>query len=224
MYLCQVRSLVVMTAVCAITLLFILAASGRVTRLAGLAAALAIVVPVGFGLAVSLGGKTMTNRLTSLVGDDAGTVYYVHRGRFLEQTINEYLPRFPLGAGLGRWGMVHSYFSNRMDDFMWVEIQWTGWLFDGGLPLIILYFGALLVVTWGCLMVALDKVAVPQRDSGLSLWGGVIFAYNVGAIALCFNYPVFIGGTGLEFWLLNCAFLSAVQNSRSAAGLRRIIA
>lgn len=210
LYLCQVRSLLVMAGVCELTLFTLLLLTGRVSRLLGLAAALGALIPAAFVLAVSLGGRSVTDRLVTLVESDPGSVYYAHRGHFLETTINEYLPLYPLGAGLGRWGMVNSYFGS-LSSTLWAEIQWTGWVFDGGLPLVLLYLAAIVVASMACLKVARGQVT--GGDASLSLWGAVIVAYDVGALALCFNYPLFSGTAGIEFWLLNSALLCAAYNS-----------
>jgi len=219
MYLCQVRSVLVMTGVCVVTLITLLVISGRVTRLVGLLAAVGAVVQGAFIMAVALGGRAVTDRLNTLVQSDAGTVYYKNRGRFLELTINTYLPQYPLGAGLGRWGMVNHYFGEALG-YLYVEIQWTGWIFDGGIPLVLVYTAALLITTWGCARVALGRVG--NGDDSLSVWGAVLVAYNVGTLALCFNYVVFTGTAGVEFWLLNVALLCAAQNS--AATPRTVVA
>ena len=63
----------------------------------------------------------------------------------------ELLFEFPFGAGLGRWGMMQVYFG---DPAMWqappihVEIQMTGWLLDGGVPMWVCYGGALASAVW----------------------------------------------------------------------------
>lgn len=219
LYLCQVRSLLVMCAVCVITLLVILLVSGRISRLVGLLGVVAAVVPGAFALALAIGGKTMTQRLTTLVDSDPGAVYYQNRGHFLEATLDRYLPLYPLGAGLGRWGMVHAYFGSAADA-LWVEIQWTAWLFDGGLPMILLYTSAFATATWGCLRIARGRVGAAEPM--LSLWAAVIVAYDVGAFAVCFNYPLFAGTGGVEFWLLNMAVLSAAYETERAARLRKL--
>lgn len=211
-YLCQVRSIVVMVGVCMVVMIALLVVSGRGSRLLGLLGAVAAVIPGAFLLALSLGGRSMTDRLSTLIESDVGSVYYTHRGHFLETTINDYLPQFPLGAGLGRWGMVYRYFGSGNN--LWVEIQWTGWLFDGGVPLVLVYSGALLATTWACFKIARGRLGNDQAS--LSVWGAVFVAYNVGAIALCFNYPFFIGTSGLEFWLLNTALVCAAMESDSA--------
>jgi hypothetical protein len=214
LYLCQVRSLLVMAGVCVLTLLVLSLISGRISRLVGLLGAAAAVIPGAFALAIAVGGTAMTNRLATLVAADPGTVYYVNRGHFLERTLSRYLPQYPLGAGLGRYGMVSAYFGNPADA-LWVEIQWTGWLFDGGIALIFLYVTAILLASWACFKVALGRIGA--ADPSLSLWGAVIVAYNVGALAVCFNYPLFGGTGGVEFWLLNMAVICAAQDTQARA-------
>jgi hypothetical protein len=213
LYLCQIRSLVVMTGVCIMTLLILLLISGRISRLVGSIAAIGTIVPSAFALAFAIGGKSMTERLTTLVEADPGTVYYSNRGRFFEATLTRYLPLYPLGAGLGRWGMVNAYFGN-FANAMWVEIQWTAWLFDGGVAMILLYLTAIFLASWGGLKIALGQMG--RAEPSLSLWGAVLVAYNVGSLAVCFNYTLFGGTGGVEFWLLNMAVLSAAQNADEA--------
>jgi len=208
LYLCQVRSLLVMTAVCTLTLIFVLLVSGRISKLMGLLGAVAVIVPGAFTLALAIGGNAMLARLTTLVAADPGSVYYSHRGHFLEYMLTHDLPLYPLGAGLGRCGMVHTYFGENAE-YLWAEIQWSAWLFDGGLPLIFLYTTAILIATWSCLKIA--RTQAHNADPSLSLWATVILAYNVGALAICFNYPLFEGTGGVEFWLLNTAVLCAAQ-------------
>ncbi len=210
LYLCQVRSLLVMAGVCVLTLTIILLVTGRISRLFGLLGVGGAVVPGAFVLALAIGGKAMTARLSTLVDQDPGSVYYANRGHFLETTLNEYLPLYPLGAGLGRWGMVHAYFSS-VENALWVEIQWTAWLFDGGVAMVLLYTTAILAASWGCLKVAQGRFATGEQS--LSLWAAVIVAYDVGALALCFNYPLFGSTAGVEFWLLNMAVISAAHEA-----------
>ena len=210
LYLCQIRSLVIMAGVCTLTLLAVLLMSGRLTKVVGLLGAVSVIVPGAFALALAIGGKAMTARLTTLVEADPGSVYYSHRGFFLEQTVEHDLPLYPLGAGLGRCGIAASYFGDAVSN-LWAEIQWTAWLYDGGVALILLYTGAILIASWGCLKIARRQGSAV--DPSLSLWAAVIFAYNVGALAVCFNYPVFEGTGGVEFWLLNAALLCAAHNA-----------
>lgn len=203
LYLCQVRAAVVMTGVCLVTLMGVLALSGRVSRSLFVGAFVGGLVIAAFFFAFALGGETVTSRLETLVSDDAGTVYYRARGGFLERTFSLHLPRYPLGAGLGRWGMVNYYFGDTSRQ-LWVEIQWTGWLYDGGILLLLAYPAAMLMAT-----VHSFRVAFRHTTPRLETWSAVIAGYNVGAIALTFSYPIFAGTTGIEFWLLNTALVAA---------------
>ncbi len=210
LYLCQVRSLLVMGAVCVLALLVILLLTGRIARLFRLLGVSGVLVPGAFALALAIGGKGMTARLSTLVEQDPGSVYYTNRGRFLETTLNNYLPLYPFGAGLGRWGMMNAYFGSAADS-LWVEIQWTAWLFDGGVPMVLLYSTAVLLASWACLKITMRRYGAGAES--LSLWAAVIVAYDVGAMAICFTYPLFESTSGVEFWLLNIAVLCADHES-----------
>jgi hypothetical protein len=160
---------------------------------------------------------------SALFADDPSTVYYSNRGRFLEHTLEEVLPNYPLGAGLGRWGMMYSYFGEEGDPErgpLWAEIQWTAWLYDGGVPLTLAYVAAILVALWWAFRMTRDPLA---RRTDLWLWASIVFAYDVGALALTFSYPLFIGQSGLEFWVLNAVlfntFVAAHTEARRAAAV-----
>ena len=110
--------------------------------------------------------------------------------------------------------MMSSYFGQKGDPnqkALYAEIQWTGWLLDGGLPLMIAYMIALLMALYAAWKVVQKP---PHLFGDLYLWGALLLAYNVSAIALTFSYPLFIGQAGLEFWLLNATILTAARNSR----------
>ena len=96
--------------------------------------------------------------------------------------------------------------GNPFTDSIWVEIQWTGWLLDGGVPLIIAYCLAI-----GSVCYFVFQTAFRKQMGTLPIWSAVIFAYNMGTILITFNYPVFISQTGMEFWLLNTALVVAVM-------------
>jgi hypothetical protein len=210
-YLSQVRSILVFSGICLVCLAVVLLRQGNFGRLTIMTVGIAALVLATFAWAVTIGGESTLARLSSLVSDRADAVYQQNRGHFLEYTINVLLPQYPLGAGLGRWGMMNSYFgdkSNPLTQGIWVEIQWTGWLLDGGVPLIIAYVVALAQAcrtAW--------KIAISPQVGDFKLWGGLIFAYNIGAIAITFNYPLFIGQGGMEFWLLNSALFVAAYHS-----------
>ncbi len=54
----------------------------------------------------------MEERFIGITQLGAMRSYQENRGGFVAQTFGELLDRYPLGAGLGRWGMMQIYFAN----------------------------------------------------------------------------------------------------------------
>lgn len=209
LYLSQVRLWIVITAICVLAFACFLIWQKKTARMMGLGVILAVLIVLSFTYAVSIGGKSVSNRMSTLVQTSPDTVYYKNRGIFLEDTVKVLLPQYPLGAGLGRWGMMNYYFGENTDvarEPIYVEIQWTGWLLDGGLPLVLIYSITLLMA----LFVAL-KIAVHRDVGDLSIWGAIVLAYGTGALAMTFSYPVFLSQAGMEFWLINAVLFAAAR-------------
>ena len=207
-YLSQVRANLVMLAFAVFALFVILMIRGSSAKVAGIATIIGSVVLVSFLWAVAVGGTKISQRVQSLTKEAPTKTYYSNRGSFLEYTVKELLPRYPLGAGLGRWGMTNAYFGEKQS-MIWAEIQWTGWLLDGGVPLILAYVTAIAFAFKIALRLTLT------RRSDLGLLAAIMVAYNLGALALTFGYPLFIGQLGLEFWMLNAALFSASMRDYS---------
>jgi hypothetical protein len=209
-YLSQVRSVLVMAAVSMIFLAAVLMRTGQIARLTVMISTVTTLFVATFSWATAIGGKSTLQRLSGLFSASPEEVYHQNRGFFLQITLEQLLPEYPLGAGLGRWGMINSYFGDNTDFVsqpIWVEIQWTGWLLDGGVPLVFAYIAALIMVcqtAW--------NIATNRKLGNFALWGGLIFAYNIGAVAITFNYPLFMSQGGMEFWLLNTALFVAARN------------
>ncbi|RKH12013.1 hypothetical protein D7X74_24345 [Corallococcus sp. CA047B] len=221
LYLCQVRAAAVTLLVCMLAMGLVLMVGGRLMRLAVLGGVVGGLAVVAFGWAVAVGGDAVLARWSTLTASDPSQVYQGNRGHFLEDTFGERLPEYPLGAGLGRYGMANAYFGDNSDREyppLWAEIQWSGWVFDGGFLAILFYPLALLVtMVWGF------RVAIRREDSAgeFWLWGSLLFAYDLGAVALTFSYPFFMSQMGMEFWLLNAAFFSAYWNRNAAVHAHR---
>lgn len=210
-YLTQVRSILVLAAVSMVFLAVVLMRTGQIARLTAMVSGVTALFAGTFSWAIAIGGNSTLQRLSSLFAVSPDEVYHQNRGHFLQDTIEELLPKYPLGAGLGRWGMMNSYFGDNTDlvsQPIWVEIQWTGWLLDGGVPLVFAYIAAL---TLACQTAW--KIAINRTLGDFALWGGLIFAYDIGAVAITFNYPLFMSQGGMEFWLLNTALFVAAHNS-----------
>ena len=210
-YLSQVRSILVMCVICVIAYIVLMALRGEMGKVVTLSTVAIATVIGSFLWAYSIGGELVFARLAQFLDDKPGQVYYQNRGRFLDETVNELLPQWPMGAGLGRWGMVNYYFSdNSIPDkaMIWAEIQWTGWLLDGGLPLIAAYVAAIGLAFWMAWRVAIDP-----RFKTIGLWAALVLAIGTGDLASTFNYPLFMGQGGMEFWMLNAALFMVYKQA-----------
>ncbi len=211
LYLSQVRAVMVVTGISLVGVTMVLVLRRDYKRLAGFGVVLAAVLVVSFRGAVSMASQSVEHRVQSLATGTPQQVYEQNRGGFLKQAFEEMLPRYPLGAGIGRWGMMQSYFGNKSnpDEGLWAEIQWSGWILDGGAPLLIGYLWMLGVTLLTTLGIARWR---SRGDPGLSLWATVILGYALGTCAFTFSYPVFLSQTGMEFWLLNATLFAAARN------------
>jgi hypothetical protein len=217
LYLSQVRALVVMTGVSLVAVALVLLWRRDLRRLATFAAGLALMMGAGYLAAVNVAGKAVTQRLATLTQAPASQVYYDNRGRFLEDAFLVTLPRAPLGEGLGHWGMTATYFGGGPNAKpIWVEIQWAGWIVDGGFPLTLAYLAALVAVLLATWRIA--RAPPPAAAAAdLPFWGTIVLAYSVGAVALTFSYPIFLSQSGMEFWLLNATLFAAARHARGGA-------
>ncbi|MGG6265138.1 hypothetical protein ACQ4M3_06770 [Leptolyngbya sp. AN03gr2] len=205
-YLSQIRSTLIVSLLCLFIIGLVLLQLKRLWQVTVMFGIMIVLAVVTTHWAAGVGGEMMSDRFLTLLTESPDTVIYQSRGLFLEETIVEIIPKYPFGAGLGRWGMMNDYFGNNYNPItfpVWVEIQWTGWAYDGGIPLLIAYSGAIIAACCGVWRVISD------RFSSLQLWAGIIFAYNMGAIAITFSYPLFMSQAGMEFWLINTALFVA---------------
>jgi len=190
----------------------ILVKRGEITRATKILFASIVLIAISSVWAFTIGGSQVTERLSSLVESNAANVYYTNRGVFLEDTIFNTIPKYPLGAGLGRWGMVYSYFGDKSSlssSALWAEIQPTAWIYDGGVPLLLVYYSAIIA----CVLFSY-RIATNRQNA----WGDlaiVVFAHNIAILANTFSYVPFIGQSGLYFWLLNAGLMAGVMRSNS---------
>jgi hypothetical protein len=207
--LAQVRALIVMCTVSLLALSVPFIAQKRGRRFLAFALPISIIAIIGVLVAAVIGGDVVTSRLTSLVEDNPANVYADNRGIFLKHTFFTLLPQYPVGAGLGRWGVMSAYFGNRLSSSssLWAEIQWTGWLYDGGIPLIILSACGLSIALRVSLRIATKGTTAAELE--LQKWAMAVFGYSVGAFALTFSAVPFQATMGIEFWLLNAIIFAA---------------
>jgi hypothetical protein len=219
LYLSQVRAVLVMTGIALGVLVVILLRRRDVARLGTLGAVGVAVMLGGYAAAMSLAGPSVARRMASLTAARPGTVYYNERGHFLTDAFTRLLPQAPFGRGLGHWGMMSAYFGGGSGPTsVWVEIQWAGWIVDGGAPLALLY----LVTLFIALRMAWKTASAPSPRSApeLPFWGAVVLAQGIGAFALTFSYPIFLSQPGMEFWLLNAGLFAAARHARRQDALQ----
>lgn len=212
LFMTQVRSLLMTSLIALLAMCALLLWQRRAFQALILSGLTALLLTTTFAWAVSLGGDSVRTRYLGLLEDGAVGSYQKNRGLFLEYTFNDLLAEYPLGAGVGRWGMMNYYFG-RQDRALYpplhVEIQVTGWLLDGGVPLWILYGGAIVLSLVAALRLALDR-----RDLGLAYAAAIVFCLCMLVLTQSFSGPSFNTQMGIHFWLLLAALHGA------AAGMR----
>jgi hypothetical protein len=157
--------------------------------------------------ALAVGGDAVSDRFSGLANDGVLRVFQDQRGGFIRYTLSEMLYQFPLGAGLGRWGMMHVYFG---DPTLWqappihVEVQLTGWLLDGGVPLWLLYGGALFMALHFSYRAAVRAVTPAEQDIAT-----IVLCLQLTIVCLCLTGPVFNTQLGILFWAMTGALFGA---------------
>jgi len=211
----QVRSALVLAVIGIGVLLGILILRGRVQRATGVAICGAVVLVGGFTWAASIGSDIVNKRFSTLTEQSPDEVYYSNRGLFLDHTLNDLLFEHPLGAGLGRWGMMNTYFGDPVNADappMHVEIQPTAWVIDGGLPLLAIGFLAIVAAVW-----LSGRIALTHPNGRVADQATVVVAFGVAMLFGTLGRVPFIAQAGIMFWLLNAALYSAAIAPRLAA-------
>ncbi len=200
-YFTQVRTSLILLGIAVATLATILALRRDLGKLAALGI-VAAALTAGVGARVARdGGAAVVERFQSLFQEDASTTYYNTRGMFVEHVYNQLIWNYPLGAGMGRWGRMYGYFGNkalgREGGMLWAELQLVGWVFDGGLILLVGYGLGLALA-----LADTVRVALTSRDRELAFWAAVAAALNVAVAAQAFGSLPFVSAPGVQFWLL----------------------
>jgi hypothetical protein len=198
-YLSQVRVSLVATVIMMGVYVFTSLRQGRAARATQFGILAGTIVVVSLTGAVALGGAAITDRVNSLFASDPISVYQVARGTQLTFTFFDLLFQYPLGAGLGRWGMAAGYFgsANPTSTSIWAEIQFTGWMIDGGVLMVFAYMGALVVTTmseW--------RIAQATHFPRLAVCAAVILAANLGPAIMVISFTPFVAQVGIQYWFL----------------------
>lgn len=167
--------------------------------------------------AVNIGGESMTQRFAFLWGQQDYKDLAHERGQFWTYTLQELLPMYPLGAGVGRWGAMQLSFNNdptnQNSSPLYVEIQLTGWLFDGGYLMWILYPLAILFA-----LIHIFNASLKQWSKEISFWYAVVFALNLSAAIQAYSGPTFNTQFGIIFWFFSGAVIGVIFRDRESEG------
>jgi len=205
-YLTQVRSMLAMIVAGMLVVAFVRVRRGRVVQSGWILAAAGILIVGAFIWAVSLGGEAVQDRFSNIAGTGVVQSYKENRGIFLTYTLDELLSQYPFGAGLGRWGMMALYFGdggNWQYPALHAELQLTGWLYDGGVLMWLLYGGALAVA------IRYSYVRAASPDDLLSDFAEMVLVMQLLIVGLCFTGPVFNTQMGIMFWLCTAVLIGA---------------
>jgi hypothetical protein len=200
-FLSHVRTSIIILAGMYAVYLALLVIQGDRRNALMLGCAAAAVLAGALALAALLGGESVVDRFATLFQADPTTVYYNSaRGAMLQYDTQEYLSAYPLGAGLGRWGMMRAYFgdeANPSSPPLWAEVQYPAWALDGGFVLLLLYSAVLLRNAW-------HEFSICRRlhRTSVAYFAAMIFACNVGALGLTHGFTPFTTQIGLQYWFL----------------------
>lgn len=216
-YLTQVRVVLLMVVGTAAVMTAVALRQRRTGAAAWIGGSGAALVVLAFLWASSVGGQSVDERFLSIRDQGALQTYQENRGGFLSLTMGEMLDQYPLGAGVGRWGMMNIYFGDP-DSYssrpIHAEIQLTGWLLDGGIPMWLLYGGALLFSVLATLKLTAAHDDVLATDVML------VIALQIFVIGFAMAGPVFNTQLGILFWTaaagLHGAAASQFNGSASA--------
>lgn len=209
LYLTQVRSVLLMVIACIGMLSVNAFRQKQFASAVWIAGAGGGLLVAAFFWAASIGGDSVERRFLDIREQGALQTYQENRGGYVS-AIDELLDEYPLGAGVGRWGMMNTYFGDNSDPQsppFHVELQLTGWLLDGGVPMWVFYGGAVMM----SLLIAFGLARARQADiAGLAT---IIMPLLVFVAGMGMAGPVFNTQLGILFWVL----IAALQGTNAAA-------
>jgi hypothetical protein len=207
-YLTQVRSMLLMLMGCMMAMALVRLRQGRVVQSTWIAASAVALILGSFVWAGAVGGEVLEERYRGIVDSGVLRTYQENRGVFLDYTLRELPFLYPFGAGVGRWGMMSAYFSepeNWRHPALYAELQMTGWLYDGGLLMWLLYPAGLWVAIRYSYRLAIDRGGV-LNEAAMT-----ILAIQLLFVGLCFTGPVFNTQVGMMFWLTTALLYGAMR-------------
>ena len=101
--------------------------------------------------------------------------------------------------------------SNPNSGSIWAEIQFTGWMIDGGVIMVAVYLGALMATG-----IAQYRLATTAQNPRLAICAAVILAANLGPAITIVSFTPFVTQVGIQYWFL----AGALHGVASRSGLK----
>lgn len=209
-FLTHVRSSLLLVLGCAAIYLIMMVMQGRLRTVLMVGCGIAVCGAGSLFYAQSMGGRSTVDRFATLLSDDPLKVYEKSaRMGMVTGAFDTLLVDYPLGAGLGRWGMMRAYFGdedNLDSPSVWAEVQFASWILDGGIVLLSLYLVALAVAGR-----RVARSTFLHRSPQVRQWGAVIAMLSIGPVVTMFSYVPFYSQMGMQFWFLIGAYEGLAQ-------------
>jgi hypothetical protein len=106
--------------------------------------------------------------------------------------------------------MAGGYFGTAGAPTLWAEIQIAGWMIDGGVPMILLYGGAIVAAATAQIRLARLTPQYPR----VAACAAVVFAANIGVTAMVFSFTPFVTQIGIQYWFLTGALHGVASHYR----------
>jgi hypothetical protein len=221
-YYSQVRQMLVMLIICILVLMAIFSAQKRYGYATTIGTLAAVLIAGAMSWVMATSGMVVVERFLGLVTENFAESYGRSRGGMVQAALQTTMWESPLGVGLGWWGTIYGTLGDKSKyNPYWIEIMIPAWVYDGGIPLLFLYVGAITVTMLDTL-----RIALRTKDRDLSFWAAVVFASNLSVVATCFSYVTFVAAIGIQFWLLAAVVHATDRRVReeAAAALRARLA
>jgi hypothetical protein len=218
LYLTFARSLTIMMVVGGAAFCALLARGGRLGKALTVAAVGFGVVTAGFAWALTVGGRSLEKRFIGTWDKGVGDTWQRERSSYYTQLWDSYILKYPLGIGLGRWGMPAYYFGGEggrppkeVGRDIFVHVSPSGWVLDGGVPMLLLYGGAVCLAP-----LAAYRLARSAPDPQVRYMAAAVCSLDLMIIGMCASNPIFSSPMGLEFWLFNAVLHGAATSAVAA--------
>ncbi|MBX6314845.1 MAG: hypothetical protein IRY99_18290 [Isosphaeraceae bacterium] len=213
-YLCMVRLMLLSMLACIPVLAALFLLRGDAGRSVLVVGGAVVALACATLWAARNGGEMIIARFRTLLAGNPTKLYHDNRGHFVQYTLEEVIWEYPLGAGLGRWGVVNGYFGDPTPtaerQTLWAEVQVTAWVYDGGIPMLVCYTGAIVVA-----MLQAFRIARTCPNEEIAFWAAVVVALALNVVIRSMGSVAFSSADGVQFWILLAMIHAADQQIRA---------